>query len=180
MPLKHSENCKECKKRIFELLSRIFGEVELSYDLNLPTDPNAFQGNPFYRDLRTILKALQNHRGHQNFVGVKKLPRVDFFVKRPGFIVETDESQHFTMPRKIALENYPDTLKLGFDKERWMELCETLNRHDNDPNPYRDETRAWYETLRDFAPAFLNLKPTVRIYLKDYTWCSLHLKESED
>jgi hypothetical protein len=38
----------------------------------------------------------------------------DFFVPNPGFIVEFDESQHFTKPRRIALQNYPEKIELGF------------------------------------------------------------------
>ena len=31
----HNERCKECKKRIFELLIKLFGEVRINYNLNL-------------------------------------------------------------------------------------------------------------------------------------------------
>ena len=38
----------------------------------------------------------------------------DYWVPDPGFIVEFDESQHFTSPRKRALSVYADTAPLGF------------------------------------------------------------------
>ena len=48
-----------------------------------------------------------------------------------------------------------------------------MDRHDNNPKD-RDEQRAWYETIRDFAPIILNLKPTMRLFAKDYKWCDLN------
>jgi hypothetical protein len=54
-------------------------------------------------------------------------------------------------------------LELGFDKKRWIRLCETIGAKDNDP-PYRDEQRAWYDTLRDFLPSIRGLKPTIRLH----------------
>ena len=62
-----------------------------------------------YRDtslndvLGPIYHALQNHRGFDNFVRSKKLPRVDFFIPGRSLIIEFDESQHFTKPRYVAL-----------------------------------------------------------------------------
>ena len=60
-----------------------------------------------------------------------------------------------------------------------MELFEKLNKKDNDP-PFRDEQRAWYDTLRDFAPIFLGIKPTIRLFVSDYVWCSLDANKKED
>ena len=107
------------------------------------------------------------------------LPHCDFFIPNPGFILEFDESQHFTLPRKIALERYPDDLKMGFSRERWMMLCQRIDSKDNDP-PYRDEQRAWYDTLRDFLPAIKGLKPTVRLFARDFVWCSLDPDDPSD
>ena len=103
----------------------------------------------------------------------------DFWVPDPGFIVEFDESQHFTIPRKLAFSAYPDEHSLGFSRDRWIFLCEKHNARDNDP-PYRDEQRAWYDTLRDLIPSLEGLQPTVRIYASDYAWCSLDPDSSND
>ena len=65
----------------------------------------------------------------------------DFWVPDPGFIVEFDERQHFTIPRKLALSKYPAVQPLGFPQERWIVLCEHHTAKDNDPC-YRDEQRA--------------------------------------
>ena len=107
------------------------------------------------------------------------MPNVDFFVVDPGFIVEFDESQHFTEQRMISLKACPSDLQLGYDRQQWTDLCGTLRKKDNDP-PFRDEQRAWYDTLRDFAPSILNLKPTVRLFSKDRVWCELHPDDPKD
>jgi hypothetical protein len=175
----HNERCKECKKRIYELLTKLYGEVEKGYSLNLPAHLEEYQKYAEYDALKTIYTKLQNHRGHDQFVRAKKLPPGDLFVVNPGFAVEIDESQHFTKLRQIALENYPAYMKCGFDKTKWIERCIKLNI--KDPSPiYRDEQRAWYDTLRDFAPHLLGINPTIRLYLKDHIWCGLNPKKEED
>ncbi|MDI6643574.1 MAG: hypothetical protein QME14_00825 [Methanobacteriaceae archaeon] len=179
MAAKHNERCRECKKHVFELLSNIFGEVRENYNLNISNRASGFKKSPYHSYLQEIYVSLQNHRGNKNFIRKKKLPNVDYYVVDHEFIVEFDESQHFTRPRRIALEKYPAELKLGFDKNKWIDLCRKLNRHDNDPI-YRDEQRAWYDTLRDFAPSQLNLRPTVRLYAQDYVWCDLDPEDKED
>jgi len=174
----HNERCPKCKKTIKRLLERIYGKVEVNHKFNTGTFPEDFKNTPYYESLLKIYRALQNYRGFRDFVRIKSLPRCDFFVPNPGFIVEFDESQHFTFPRKIALENYPEDIKLGFDKKRWIGLCEKINARDNDP-PYRDEQRAWYDTLRDFSFNILGL-PTIRIYSKENVWCELDEKNKSD
>ncbi|HSB30524.1 MAG TPA: hypothetical protein VLD55_02890, partial [Candidatus Sulfobium mesophilum] len=87
-------------------------------------------------------------------------------------IVEFDESQHFTELREISISEYPKDMVLGFDKRKWQSLCSKLKRKDNDP-PYRDEQRAWYDTLRDVVPLMLAPKPAIRLYSGYYIWCSL-------
>ncbi|MCB9227388.1 MAG: hypothetical protein H6578_09510 [Chitinophagales bacterium] len=177
---KHSERCKECKKRVFELLGKIYGQENVleNYNLQLPNKVEQFKPNDLNPNLENIFHKLQEYREYNEFVRSKRLPNVDYFVK-DKFILEFDESQHFTKPRLIALKNYPDKLSLGYKKEKWMELCEKLNKKDNDP-PFRDEQRAWYDTLRDFAPIFLGIKPTIRLFVSDYVWCSLDANKKED
>lgn len=176
---RHNERCKDCKIRIEKLLSLIYGEVITNHNLNLPSKVEDYTGSIFEKRLSQIHVALQEYRGHQVFVKSKKLPNVDFFIPEPGFIVEFDESQHFTKLREISLSYYPNNLKLGFDKSQWKNLCVNLNKKDNDP-PYRDEQRAWYDTLRDFAPSILKVEPTIRLYASNYVWCSLDQKNKSD
>jgi len=177
---KHNERCKDCKKNVFEFLQKIYGEENVfqNYNLEFPNKVNEFEQNDFNSNLDKIYKRLQEHRGHQVFVRSRRLPNVDYYVKNK-FILEFDESQHFTKPRLITLENYPDKISLGFDKKKWIELCEKLNKKDNDP-PFRDEQRAWYDTIRDFVPVFLKLKPTIRLYASDFVWCSLDSNKTKD
>jgi hypothetical protein len=81
----------------------------------------------------------------------------------------------------MTLEHYPESLKLGFDKKRWIQLCERIRARDNDKDtPHRDEQRAWYETIRDFLPAMKGLRPTVRLCMKDFEWCSLNPDNPSD
>jgi len=168
----HDERCPKCKETIRKLLQKIYGKVEPNYKLEIGVHPEDFRSIPHYGKLREIYETLQNHRDFKGFVKAKTLPGCDFFVPSPGFILEFDESQHFTLPRKIVLKHYPDKLELGFDKKRWKALCERINSKDNNP-PFRDEQRAWYDTLRDFLPEIKGFKPTVRLYSKEMQWCSL-------
>ena len=175
----HNERCPKCKETIKKLLEKIYGKVKVNYKFDIGVFPEDFKNTRHYKDLEEIFKALQNHRGFREFVKAKTLPNCDFFIPNPGFIIEFDESQHFTLSRKITLEKYPDNLNLGFSREKWMRLCEKINAKDNDP-PYRDEQRAWYDTLRDFLPSILGLNPTIRLYAKDFVWCSLNSDNPED
>jgi len=176
---KHNERCKVCKTRIKELLHQLFGEVIENHDLNIPSRLEDYMDSEFRDTLSNIYTNLQDYRGHKNFVKSDKLKPVDFFVPNPGFIIEFDESQHFTKPREIALSHYSDKISVKFDKYKWISLCDTLNKKDNDPI-YRDEQRAWYDTLRDFAPSILHIDPTIRLFASDYIWCSFDANNKDD
>lgn len=171
---KHTERCPKCKKSVEELLRKIYGEVRREYSLKAGASLEDYEDTDFFQSLKVIYEKLQKFRGHHSFVRAKSLSPVDYFVPRPGLMLEFDESQHFTAPRKIALENYPEEFILGYDKNRWKTLCEQIDAKDNDPAClYRDEQRAWYDTLKDFLPTMMGLSPTVRLYSKDVHWCGL-------
>ena len=176
---KHNERCPRCKQTIKMMLEKIYNKVEVNYKVKIGTHPEDFQNSLYYNNIKEIYETLQNHRGFNDFVKAKTLPNCDFFLPNPGLIVEFDESQHFTLPRKIALEHYPEKYPLGFDRNKWIELCRTLNDRDNDP-PYRDEQRAWYDTFRDFLPTIKGLKPTIRLFASDLAWCSLDPNNPSD
>jgi hypothetical protein len=175
----HDERCPKCKETIRKLLEKIYGKVEPNYKFDVGARLEDFLNTPCYSVLKEIYEALQNHRGFREFVKTAILPHCDFFIPNPGFIVEFDESQHFTLPRRIALETYPNKRELGFNREKWIALCEKINAKDNDP-PYRDEQRAWYDTLRDFMPEIQGLKPTIRLFAGDFAWCSLNPNNTSD
>ncbi len=175
----HNERCAKCKETVKRLLEKMYGKVEQNYKFEIGTQPEDLKNTPYYDKLKEIYEALKTHSGFKEFVKSKTLRNCDFFIPNPGFIVEFDETQHFTEPRRIALEKYPEELELGFDRERWIKLCMGFNAKDNDPI-YRDEQRAWYDTLRDFLPAIKGLKPTVRLFAKDYVWCSFDPDNQSD
>lgn len=169
---RHYESCPRCKEAVRAMLQAIYGEVEVNYRFDVGTTPQAFGHNPYARHLTEIHRGLEEYRGHKRLVKATTLPHCDFYVPNPGFVVEFDESQHFTTARRVSLERYPDDLQLGFDRIKWIALCDRIHARDNDP-PYRDEQRAWYDTLRDFLPAVQGLQPTVRLFAQDSRWCSL-------
>ncbi|MFH8120317.1 MAG: hypothetical protein QXS37_05950 [Candidatus Aenigmatarchaeota archaeon] len=175
----HDERCSKCKKTIRELLEKIYGKVEQNYKFEMGTKPEDFKNTPYYDNLKDIYDSLRSYRDFKEFVRAKTLPNCDFFIPDHRFIVEFDETQHFTELRRIALEKYPEKLELGFDRERWIQLCKRIKAKDNHPS-YRDEQRAWYDTLRDFLPIIKGLKPTVRLFAKDYVWCSFDPNNSSD
>jgi hypothetical protein len=146
---RHSERCKDCKRVVKALLGKLYGKVEENYRLPLGTQPDdaSYAGSPHHAVLSEIFKALQQYRNFPEFVRASKLAGCDFYVPDPGFAVEFDESQHFTELRRIAIRLYPADLHFGFDQTEWLD--HKLKR-DNDP-AYRDEQRAWYDTLKDFA-----------------------------
>lgn len=176
---RHDERCPECKRTIEAMLRKIYGKIEVNYKFETGTKPEDYKDTSLYPKLKEIFFELQGYRGHKDFVRSQTLPHCDFFILNPGFIVEFDESQHFTACRKISLSKYPESLELGFEREKWIKLCEIFDAKDNDP-PYRDEQRAWYDTLRDFIPAIKGLKPTVRLLSRDFRWCSLNPRISSD
>jgi hypothetical protein len=177
---RHNERCPNCKNVVERMLKKIYGDVKLNHKFNIGTNPENFRDAPCYEDLKRIFANLQNYRGNKSFVYTNTLPNCDYFVPNPGFVVEFDESQHFTIPRKISLLSYPYKSESGFSLGRWAFTCDKTRAKDKHPY-YRDEQRAWYDTLRDFLPELTgNLEPTVRLYSKEMQWCSLNPDNSED
>jgi len=161
------------------MINVLFGNVEFNLDLGLPCRLEDYAGTGIYSDLGPIYEALQQHRGFDNFVRASKLPRVDYYVPEQNLIIEFDESQHFTMPRDISLGLYPIGYNPGFPIEKWRGLCQKLDSHDNDP-PFRDEQRAWYDTLRDFAPRYMGKGQIYRLFSRDLALCSLDTNKESD
>lgn len=175
----HDERCPECKQVISKMLRKLYGRIETNYKVEIGALPDAFSDSRYYQELKDIFLRLKSFRGHKDFVRVASMPRVDFFVPNPGFVVEFDEAQHFTACREESLLGYPKGLKLGYEARRWISLCGKISSRDNDP-PFRDEQRAWYDTLRDFLPSIKKLGPTVRLFSLDFQWCKLDPQEPSD
>ncbi|KIQ93094.1 hypothetical protein LH47_02851 [Anoxybacillus thermarum] len=176
---KHNHRCSECKNTIIDMFRVIFGNVKIEHKMEIKARLEDYIHDSYYKDLATIYNALKNYRGNESFVRSKFLKSCDLYIPQPGFVVELDESQHFSEARKISLTHYPKGLKTGFNVNKWIEQCEKIMSKDNNPHD-RDEQRAWYDTLRDFLPLIKGLQPTVRISLLDYTWCELDPNKEED
>lgn len=180
-PARHSERCPECKIRVRVLLERIYGACVPGHGFGWRTGLAAYARTSIGSSLRDVARVLESYRGFgiSEFVRRDVLAGCDYWVPDPGFLVEFDESQHFTGPRKLALCVYADDLPLGFSAQRWISLCEHHDARDNDP-PFRDEQRAWYDALRDVVPSLHGLQPTARLYARDLPWCSLDPDNRED
>lgn len=178
------QRCDVCKNRIQQILGTIYGRICTEHSFGVPAQLEAYEGTSAYPHLKKIYRALAKYRGYDSFVRKKTLSRSDIFLEEAGIVVELDETQHFTAPRRIALSKYPEQLQLGFSRDRWMELCVHHDARDSDPFD-RDEKRAWFDTLRDFLPMILagsgrEIKPVIRIALKDHHWCSLDPSRKTD
>lgn len=162
-----------------ELLTALYGNCLVNHSFGWSALPEDYLHTPIGDILRRIRAALSDLRGHRDFVKSAVVPPCDFYISAPPFIVELDESQHFSRPRLSALSLYPATLRYGFSVSRWQELCRGIDARDDNPID-RDERRAWYDTLRDLIPALHDFKPTVRLYAEAYPWCTLDAARRSD
>lgn len=99
-------------------------------------------------NIGAIYEALCRHRGHNKFLTIGYKLSCDFVIPTLRIIIEYDERQHFTVPRSISLKCYPLSAGVGFDINKWISECQTIRASDKDPI-YRDEQRAFYDSLRD-------------------------------
>ncbi len=175
----HSERCQECKARVYELLTELYGACEVGLAFPWPSSPEAYGGNAAGDILQVVFKGLGRLRGYHDFIKAPQMPPCDFYCPRRSFIVEFDESQHFTRARRVTLEYYRPEVPVGFPVPQWIALCESIAAVDDDP-PDRDERRAWYDTLRDLLPCIHGFKPTVRVYSEAFRWCTLQANSKND
>lgn len=179
MIAEHSEHCRPCKERVRQHLTALYGDCQVNYSFPWPAKPRDYEGTSIGDALRRICAGLKELRGHLDFVKSAQVPRCDFYISDPPFILEFDESQHFTRPRLVSLSLYPLEFKAGFPISRWKELCRAIDAKDDEP-PDRDERRAWYDTLRDLVPTLHGFNPTVRLYANEFRWCSLDSALTKD
>lgn len=168
----HSAHCRACKERVGEMLTAIYGSCRVNHPFPWSAQPADYADTAIGNLLARIRTALGNFRGQRDFIKSALMPPCDYVIADPTFIVEFDESQHFTQARLITLSLYPDELPSGFSTDRWRELCREIDAKDDTPID-RDERRAWYDTLRDLVPTVYAFKPTVRLYAEEFQWCSL-------
>ena len=175
----HSPHCRACKERVRELLIAIYGHCHVNHSFSWPAKPEDFEQTAIGTALRRICAGLGDLRGHRGFIKSALMPPCDFYISSPPFILEFDESQHFSRPRLLTLSLYPEEVKLGFALHRWQDLCCEIDAKDDEPID-RDERRAWYDTLRDLVPPLQGFKPTVRLYAEEFVWCSLDGSSTKD
>ena len=176
---RHDGRCRDCKNTLIEMFRKLYGEVKMSHDMKVSARMEDHSGKPYYTQLNNIFSALEKHRGQRCFVKRQRLHPCDLYIPSINTVVEFDESQHFSLARKVALSHYPANLPIGFELAEWKRLCDEINAKDRDPK-YRDEQRAWYDTIRDFLPLISELNPTVRIHMGPFAWCSLDPKSHDD
>jgi hypothetical protein len=153
------------KGALVELLRLRFGAVarEAKFPwLTVPL-PDQMDGT-----ILTIYQGVQRMRGYSNFASFGKPLCCDFFVPAERLIIEYDERQHFTVQRAKSLELYPPDLALGFDRQEWLTTCRTIRA--TDPTPaYRDEQRAFYDSLRDILAARNGVR-LIRLRYGTFDW----------
>jgi hypothetical protein len=177
--MNHSPHCRACKERVRELLTAIFGPCRLNHSLPWSAHPADYANSTIGDALARVHVALTAFRDHRDFIKSAMMPPCDYFMPDPVFILEFDESQHFSAARLVTLANYPGNIPLGFSIERWQELCREIDAKDDEPFD-RDERRAWYDTLRDLLPIMHGFKPTVRLYAEEFEWCNLKAGSAGD
>ena len=137
------------------------------YQTEYPAKLDGYRGNNVYPYFKKIYSKLENHRGGTIITKQNNLGKCDIFIPGELRIIELDERQHFSALRAVSLENYPTELKTAFDRDEYAIFCKILNSKDDDKKkPYRDEQRAWFDTLRDFMPLINDkFKPIIRVPL---------------
>jgi hypothetical protein len=175
----HSAHCRACKERVGELLALVYGACCVNHSFPWSAQPQDYGNSPVGILLQRIHTEIGNLRGHRDFAKSALVPPCDFYISDPPFILEFDESQHFSRLRLVTLSLYGEKIKLGFSVERWKALCRQIDARDDTPVD-RDERRAWYDTLRDLVPNLYGFNPTVRVYTGEYAWCSFDAASDRD
>ena len=161
------------------MLAAIYGDCRINQSFPWPAHPAQYTNTPLGEPLAKISAALGDFRGHRDFIKSAEMPPCDYFVPDPPFILEFDESQHFSGARLITLCTYPAELKLGYSLAQWCDLCHQIDARDDQPFD-RDERRAWYDMLRDMLPIVHGFQPTVRLYAGALPWCALDSRSAVD
>lgn len=161
------------------MLATLYRDCRANYSFSWSAKPQDYEGTAIGEVLWQIRDGLEQLRGHREFIKSPQVPPCDFYLPNPRFIVEFDESQHFSRPRLVTLSLYPPEFEAGFPVTRWQELCRLIDAKDDTPYD-RDERRAWYDTLRDLVPTLHGFNPTVRLYADELHWCALESNSKQD
>jgi|SRR5665647_90905 len=140
------------------------------------------------RLLGDIFLALGGDLAEQGAKRMTSLPG-DFLHPDTGTLIEVDESQHFTSFRLQTLCQYPQDAPLGFDLERYRELCGTWG---SEADNYfrtkaavgfgpggRQRQRAYYDALRDLATPAMGRPPLIRVDAADRNGASAYRRSRD-
>jgi hypothetical protein len=153
------------KQALFDLLQKKFGTVQCEAEFPWLVVPAL---DDLTEPISSIYHALQAMRGLSTFAKAGRSLRCDFCIPQEHLIVEYDERQHFTIQRSKSLELYPADLSLGFDRTEWITACKSIKATDLSPL-YRDEQRAYYDSLRDILAARHGYR-LIRFRQGDFDW----------
>lgn len=159
-------NVDEEKNLIYRYLLDRYDVVYWGYPTGLKASLNDYlEMKEVHPLLHHIYSGLEGHRGRVIKTGQQSLAPCDIYIPEEHRIVELDEFRHFSILRSVALQHYPDRLQTAFDREEYTTLCEIVRAKDDTPS-YRDEQRAWYDTIRDFATMIdSKYRPVIRVPL---------------
>ena len=149
------------------ILEQLFGQVytEATFDWLVVPDQSSMNDV-----LSGMHEALVAFRDYENFSTPRQKLQCDFFIPSENLIIEYDERQHFTEPRAISFDFYPENISFAFDIRYWKDECNRIKAKDSDKNkPDRDEQRAFYDSVRDILAA-RNGMTLIRIKHEDYDW----------
>ncbi len=161
---------KNIRRRAFkEILEKRFGPFLVEKKFEEIIVPGLIDRKTMDPVLRRILTAIEAFRKMKVSGRQGHKLAFDLFSPKLRLAIEFDENQHFTPLRAVALRAYPAGIKVGFDKKRWIRLARDIRAGDNSPE-YRDEQRAFYDSIRDVYTTRLGLHPIIRIYENDVHW----------
>jgi len=142
-----SKGVIEQKNALQLILNRMFdGDVVCEKTYPWMKTPEKISGA-----YKKVYDALSSYRGDKKFAKKNVTLRCDFVVESRKLIVEYDERQHFSEARRLSLLSYPE-VSLNYDRSKWIQACASIAAKDNQP-VNRDETRAYYDSVRDIAAA---------------------------
>lgn len=161
---------KNARREAFKkVIARHWGNVETEKKFSTISVPDFNILQTTDTTLWRILEEIQSCRGICVKGQINRKLAFDFYVPKVDLVIEFDERQHFTPPRAASLLAYPDDVELGFDRQRWISLSEQIKAGDNSPI-YRDEQRAFYDSIRDITAPKFGLRPVIRIFEEDVIW----------
>lgn len=151
--------------------------------LGLPVDCDAAVGT-----LAAIFAALDGDPTAQSAKRTTPLTG-DFIELRTGTLIEVDESQHVTSFRATSLRLYPVETPVGFDRDRYLDLCRELaprsDRYRASKNATgfgsggRQRQRAYHDALRDLAAPACGRPPVIRVAVLDDDGAGAYWRERD-